>query len=58
MGHFQKDDFQNCLAARALTKASGGLGCLGYAESIKLVFLHSRVFMPWKTNGSLTKYVL
>lgn len=58
MGHFHKDDFQNCLAARALIKASGGLGWLGYPESIKLAFLHSHVFIPWETNGSLTKYVL
>jgi len=26
IGHFHKHDFQSCLAARALTKASSGLG--------------------------------
>lgn len=29
-----------------------------YAESIKSAFLHSRVFIPWETHGSSTKYVL
>lgn len=58
MGHFHKDDFENCLAVRALTKASGGLGWSGYAENIKSAFLHSHVFIPWETNGCLTKYVL